>query len=125
MYTHNGSLGIAPTRNCIYFLKIGFVVAGGGCYSFYMYHGNISDKESKLQEEKDLLHILKYGCNSVWVQFHVYHLHTYNSYTTSPLYYTLKNNTVQGINCALCLHYYLYSDYLWAGIEFESFLRMN
>ena len=31
-----GSLGIAPARNCTQFLKIGFVVAGGGfLFLFY------------------------------------------------------------------------------------------
>ena len=31
----NGSHGIEPTRNRTHFLKIGFVVAGGGFYSYY------------------------------------------------------------------------------------------
>ena len=35
----NGSLGFAPTRNCTHCIKIGFVVAGGGFYSY-----NISSK---------------------------------------------------------------------------------
>ena len=31
----NGSYGIKPTRDWTYFLKIGFVVTGGGFYSYY------------------------------------------------------------------------------------------
>ena len=44
----NGSLGIAPTGNCNQFLKIGFVDAGGGIYSYYIHQGNKFDKESKI-----------------------------------------------------------------------------
>ena len=43
-----GSLGIAHTRDCTYFLKIGFVVAGGGSYSYYIHQGNKSAKERKI-----------------------------------------------------------------------------
>ena len=32
-----GSRGIAPTQNCTHFLKIGFVIAGVGCYSYYIH----------------------------------------------------------------------------------------
>ena len=42
---HFGSLVITPTRNCTHFLKIGFVVAGGG---FIPIIGNKSDKKEKL-----------------------------------------------------------------------------
>ena len=59
---YTGSLGVALTRNCTYFLKIGFVVAGGGFYSYYIYQGNELDKEMK---------IVRYDCNSVRVQFQV------------------------------------------------------
>ena len=43
-----GSLGIATTRNCIHFLKVAFVVAEGGFYSYYIPQGNKSDKERKI-----------------------------------------------------------------------------
>ena len=65
--------GIAP----MYFLKIGFVVAGLGFYSYYIHQGNISDnvrKRKMLCIQKDFIHILKDGCNSAWVQFLVYQL---------------------------------------------------
>ena len=62
-----------------HFLKIGFVVAGDGVYSYHIYQGNKSDKERKnvrkklsFMHEKDLIFFLRDGCNSVWVQFHVY-----------------------------------------------------
>ena len=48
----SGSLGIAPTRNCAHFLKIGFVVAGGGVYSYFIQQGNKSDKEMKILRKK-------------------------------------------------------------------------
>ena len=46
----DGSIGIAPTRDCIYFLQIGFVVAGGVFYSYYIYihQGKRLDKERKI-----------------------------------------------------------------------------
>ena len=37
---------------CTHFLKIGFVVAGGGFYSYYIRHGNKSDKERKIVRKK-------------------------------------------------------------------------
>ena len=64
-------VGIAPTRNCNHFLKIGFVIAGGGFYSSYIHQGNRSDKERKLLRKKLVLGVqkvliifLKDGCNS-------------------------------------------------------------
>ena len=42
-----GSLGIAPT-----FIKIGFVVDGGGFYSYYMQQGNKLDNEKKIVRKK-------------------------------------------------------------------------
>ena len=39
--------GIAPT-----FFKIGYVVAGGGFYSYYIHQGNKSDKERKIIKKK-------------------------------------------------------------------------
>ena len=47
-----GSLDIAPTRNCTLFLKIGFVVNGGGFYSYYIQEGNKSNKERKIVRKK-------------------------------------------------------------------------
>ena len=76
-----GSLGIAPTRKCTHFLKIGFVVAGGGFYTYYIHQGNKSDKERKIVRKKlSFMHtkrfniFLKDGCNSMMVQFLVYPL---------------------------------------------------
>ena len=51
-YKSNGSLGIIHTLDCTHFLKIGFVVAGGGVYSYYIHEGNISDKEKKFYAYK-------------------------------------------------------------------------
>ena len=48
----NGSRGIAPTLNCTHFLEIGFFVAGGGFYSYYIHKGNKSDKERKIVRKK-------------------------------------------------------------------------
>ena len=42
-----GSLGIAPTRNCTHFLKIGYVVARGGVFSN---KGINQSKKGKLEE---------------------------------------------------------------------------
>ena len=47
-----GSPGIAPTRNCTHFLKIGLVVARGGFYSYHIHQGNKSDKERKIARKK-------------------------------------------------------------------------
>ena len=51
----SGSLGIAPTRNCTHFLKIGFVDAGGGFYFYYIHQGNKSDKDRKIVRKKNIL----------------------------------------------------------------------
>ena len=51
-YESIGSLGIAPTRNCTHFLKIGFGVAGDGFYSYYIHQGNKSDKEVTIVRKK-------------------------------------------------------------------------
>ena len=62
-----GSLGIAPTRNCTHFLKIGLVVAGGWFNSYYIHQGHKSNKEGKSQKIKHTKlfnTLLKYGCNS-------------------------------------------------------------
>ena len=79
-----GSLGIAPTRNCTYFFKIGFVVAGGGFCFYYIHQGNKSDKERKIVRKKlTFMHtkrsntFFKRWVNSVLVQFHVYHDNEY------------------------------------------------
>ena len=47
-----GSRGIAPKQNCTHFLKIGFLFAGGGFYSYYIHQGNKSDKERKIVRKK-------------------------------------------------------------------------
>ena len=47
-----GSLGIAPTRDYIHFLKIGFLVAGVGLYSYYIHQGNRLDKERKIVRKR-------------------------------------------------------------------------
>ena len=70
-----GSLGIAPTRDCTHFLKILFVVAGVGFYSYYINQikkENCKKKVKFYAYKKNLILFLKSGCNSVWVQFHVY-----------------------------------------------------
>ena len=47
-----GSHGIAPTRDCTHFLKIRFVVAGGGFYSYYNHQCIKLDKERKIVRKK-------------------------------------------------------------------------
>ena len=42
------SLGIAPTQNCTNFFIIGFLIAGGGFYSYFIYQGNKLDKERNI-----------------------------------------------------------------------------
>ena len=51
-YVQEGTLGIAPTRNCTNFLKIGFVVARGGFYSYYIHQAKKLDKERKIVRKK-------------------------------------------------------------------------
>ena len=65
----NGRLGIAPTRNCTHFLKIGLVVAGGGFYSYYIHLGYKSDKERKIVRKSLVLCIQKDLINFLLVQF--------------------------------------------------------
>ena len=48
----DGSPGIAHTQNCTQFLKIGFVVARDGFYSYNIHQGNKSDKERKIVRKK-------------------------------------------------------------------------
>ena len=55
-YDNIGSLGIAPTRNCTHFRKIGFVVAGGGFYSNHIHQGNKSDKEKKIVSKNTMFY---------------------------------------------------------------------
>ena len=45
---NNGSLGIAPTRNCITFLKLDSWSPGVFFLSYYIHQGNKSDKERKI-----------------------------------------------------------------------------
>ena len=59
---YNGSLGIAPTRNCIHILRIRFVVAGGGFYSYYIHQGNKLDNETKIVRKR--IGAIPCGCNS-------------------------------------------------------------
>ena len=68
-----GSLSIAPTRNFTLFLKIGFVVAGGGFYSYYIHQGNKSDKERKIVRKKlSFMHTKRFNIFfKRWVQFRV------------------------------------------------------
>ena len=48
-----GSHGIEPKRDRTHFLKIGFVVAWGGCYSYYKLQCIKLDKENRIQEKKN------------------------------------------------------------------------
>ena len=70
-----GPLDIAPTRNCTHFLKIGFLVAGGEYYSYYIHQGNKSNKERKIVRKKlSFMHTKRFNTFfKRWVQFHVYH----------------------------------------------------
>ena len=42
-----GSIGIAPTRDCTNFHTIGFVIAGGGFYSYDINQGKKLDTKEK------------------------------------------------------------------------------
>ena len=68
------SLGITSSRNCTHFLKIGFAVARGGLYFYYIHQGNKSDKERKIARKKLSFKLTKRLNKSfkIWVQFHVY-----------------------------------------------------
>ena len=76
MSTYDDSLGIAPTRNCTHFLIIGFVVAGGRFYSYYIHQGYKSNKERKIvRKNLSFMHTKRF--NSFFkrcVQFLVYPL---------------------------------------------------
>ena len=63
----------APTGNCTHFLKIGFVVAGGGLYSYYIHLGNKSGKERKIARKKLSFMLTKRFDTFFkrWVQFRV------------------------------------------------------
>ena len=53
-----GSLVIEPTRDCTLFLKIGFGVAGGGFYSYYI---NKLDEERRIVRKKlSFMHIKRF-----------------------------------------------------------------
>jgi hypothetical protein len=43
---------MASTQDCTHFHKIGFMVAGGGFYSYYIHQGNKLDKERKIVRKK-------------------------------------------------------------------------
>ena len=65
-----GSIGIAPTQNCTHYLKIGFVVAGGG------FSPIISIKEKIVRKKLSFMHTkIFYTFFKRWMQggqFHVY-----------------------------------------------------
>ena len=74
---------IAPTRDCTHFLKIRFVVAGGGFYSYYNHQCIKLDKEKTYSIvkkvkfysiQKDLTRFLKMGWIPCWVEFHGYRI---------------------------------------------------
>ena len=74
-----GSHGIEPKRDWTHFLKIRFVVAGGGFYSYYNLQCIKLDKEKRILEKKSVLCIqkhltqfLKMGSVPFWDQFHAY-----------------------------------------------------
>ena len=68
----NGSRDIATTRNCTQFLKIGFVAAGGGFYSYYINKGNKSDKERKIVRTKiSFIHTKRFNTSFKRLQFRV------------------------------------------------------
>ena len=82
------------TLYCTHFLKIGFVVAGGGFYSYHIHQGNKSYKQRKIVRKKlSFMPIkrfntfLKYRCNSVGVQFHVNHCTLVQRGSTSQIFY--------------------------------------
>ena len=70
-YNLDGSLGIAPTRNCTHFLKIGFQVAVVGFYSYYIHQGNKSDQEREIVRNKLSFNYTKRSNTFFkrWVQF--------------------------------------------------------
>jgi hypothetical protein len=74
------SHGIEPTLDWTHFLKIGFVVAGGGFYSYYDLPCIKLDKRRKeckktvLCLQKNVIQLLKMGSIPCWVQFHAHSL---------------------------------------------------
>ena len=76
-YTKLGSHSIEPKRDWTHFLKIRFVVAGGGFYSYHKLQCIKLDKEKKNQfyaYKKHLTQFLKMGSVPFWVQFHATHI---------------------------------------------------
>ena len=56
-----GTHGIEPKRDWTHFLKIGFVFAGGGFYSYYNLQCIKLDKEKRIQEKKiSFMHTKKF-----------------------------------------------------------------
>ena len=105
-----GSLGITPTQNCTHFLKIGFVVAGGGFYSYYIHKGSKSDKERKIVRKKlscmhtkRFKHFLKDGCNSTSTCFYTYIDKCLSLNITSP-FFTLQPCTCLEPNLSMIFH---------------------
>ena len=67
-YPDFGSLGITPT-----FIKLDSCSPGAGFYSYYIQHGNKSDKERKIVRKKlSFMHIKRFNrFFKIWVQFRV------------------------------------------------------
>ena len=63
----------ANNRDCTHFLKIGFVVAGGRFYSYFIQQGNKLDKERKIAKKKlSFIHTKRINTSfKKWVQFRV------------------------------------------------------
>ena len=90
------------TWYCSQFLRIRFVVAGSGLYSYYILKWNKSDKQRKFVRKKlSFMHnkrfntFLKYGCNFVWVQFYYFLTIKINWVYNQPMftnYVILKTN---------------------------------
>ena len=103
LYNLYGSLGIAPTRNCTHFLKIGFVVAGGGFYSYYIHQGNKSDKERKIVRKKlSFMHTKRFNTFfKRWVQFRVGRIPRLPLYISIYILYILYVQCTSYINTTI------------------------
>ena len=73
IYSLFSSNGIEPTRDWTKFLKVEFVVAGGGFHSYYNLQCIKLDKERKYKKKVLCIqNFLKIGSILCWVQFHGY-----------------------------------------------------
>ena len=84
-----GSHGIEPKRDWTHFLKIGFVIAGGGFYSYYnlQYIKLYKKKKTVLCIQETFNAVFKMGSISFWVQFHAYlcnGVHNLRQWASSP-----------------------------------------